>query len=237
MISQMNFIRRAFPRYHEYGNAEMKALLSYLDLENALQRNGYQLLSCYLENKGNDTFCMQPLPIEAQFAPIFGMLTDDFNNDQYLDILFVGNSRSTEIINGWCDASYGGVLLGNGKGDFEFAENRKTGWWVDQDAKALIRLQSNPSIFLTSINSGHLQTYQHQRHTEAHSIFLEPDDVWAEIVWNNGSRQKYEFYYGEGYLSQSSRVFRLDSAISSIKVFDYQGNTRTLTHTENPPLK
>jgi hypothetical protein len=233
----MNFIRRAFPRYHEYGNAEMKDLLSYLDLTNTLQRNGYQLFSCYVENIGNHTFYMQPLPIEAQFAPIFGMLADDFNNDHYLDILFVGNTQSTEIINGWCDASYGGVLLGNGKGDFEFAENRKTSWWIEEDAKALARVQGNPSIFLTSINSGPLQTYQYQRHTEGHTIFLEPNDVWAEITWENGSRQKSEFYYGEGYLSQSSRVLHLDSAVSSIKIFDYQGNTRALAPTEKLLLK
>jgi hypothetical protein len=90
---------------------------------------------------------------------------------------------------------------------------------------------------LTSINSGPLQTYQYQRHTEGYTIFLEPNDVWAEITWENGSRQKYEFYYGEGYLSQSSRVLHLDSAVSAIKIFDYQGNTRLLTHTQKPPQK
>ncbi len=229
MIGQMNFIRRAFPRYNQYGNAEMKALLSYLNLEDAILLNGYQLSSCYLENKGNNAFNMKPLPIEAQFAPIFGMLTDDFNKDQYLDILFVGNSQSTEIINGWCDASYGGLLLGDGTGNFEFTENRNTGWWVAGDAKALVRLQSNSPVFLASINNDTLQTYQKAHQEDTHTIFPEPGDMWAEVVWKDGSTQKYEFYQGAGYLSQSSSAFSVNkNHVASIKIFDFKGNARTI---------
>jgi hypothetical protein len=67
---------------------------------------------------GNGKFKLHALPALAQMAPIMGIVTDDFNNDGNLDILFSGNDFGNEVTDGRYDAMNGLVLSGDGKGNF-----------------------------------------------------------------------------------------------------------------------
>ncbi len=69
-------------------------------------------------DNGDGTFELQPLPIEAQFAPIYAVLADDFDGDGNTDVLVAGNQYSVPPVRGRYDASYGTLLLGDGKGGF-----------------------------------------------------------------------------------------------------------------------
>jgi len=51
-------------------------------------------------------------------------------------------------------------------------------------------------------------------------------DVRAEIVLKDGRRLIKEFYYGDSYLSQSSRTFSVEKDYESIVLIDFQGNRR-----------
>jgi hypothetical protein len=48
-------------------------------------------------NNGNGTFTLAPLPVEAQFAPIYSVLADDFDarNDDRLAIIRPSYSQRT----------------------------------------------------------------------------------------------------------------------------------------------
>ncbi len=50
------------------------------------------------------------------------------------------------------------------------------------------------------------------------------------MVYEKGEKKyKEEFYYGGGYLSQSSRVLRLNtSKVDSVAIMSYRGNQRNL---------
>jgi hypothetical protein len=91
--------------------------------------------SSYFENRGNGEFVRKILPAEAQFAPVFGMLTGDYNNDGNLDVLMAGNSYSTEASTGRYDALEGLLLLGDGKGSFTSVKSSFTGFNADNDVK------------------------------------------------------------------------------------------------------
>jgi enediyne biosynthesis protein E4 len=56
----------------------------------------------------------------------------------------------------------------------------------------------------------------------------EPYDAWAELIYADGAKQKVEFYYGAGYLAQSTRRIPVPLAVRQIVVHDTKGDTRTL---------
>ena len=68
---------------------------------------------------GNGTFEVQALPIEAQIAPVNGMVSQDVNNDGFLDVILIGNDYGNEIFTGRLDAQTGLVLIGDGNGNFK----------------------------------------------------------------------------------------------------------------------
>jgi hypothetical protein len=42
--------------------------------------------------------------------------------------------------------------------------------------------------------------------------------------------KKVEFYYGSGYLSQSTRGIVVPSTVTTMKIYDYSGNERILEY-------
>jgi hypothetical protein len=79
------------------------------------------------------------LPAEAQFAPVFGLLTGDYNGDGNLDVLIAGNSDATEASTGRYDAMTGLLLAGDGKGNFKSVNSAATGFKADKDVKSLAK--------------------------------------------------------------------------------------------------
>src|SRR5438067_13830514 len=89
------------------------------------------------EKRGCATFALRSLPLAAQIAPIFGMVTGDYDGDGNLDALLIGNSHAVDPQAGWDDASVGAVLLGDGKGQFRYISGAASGFYVGGDAKAV----------------------------------------------------------------------------------------------------
>ncbi len=48
----------------------------------------------------------------------------------------------------------------------------------------------------------------------------------AELTFKNGTKEQREFYYGSGYLSQSSRVCPIPEGVVSVTFTTYTGETR-----------
>ncbi|MEO0334384.1 MAG: RNA-binding protein, partial [Bacteroidota bacterium] len=132
------------------------------ELAEATVLESIMMTSSYLENLGNNTFSISPLPIHTQIAPITDMSITDVNQDGNLDVLAVGNSYAPDTQHGWFDASIGWVLLGDGKGGFRPARLSETGFHVDPDAKAILPLNqaSGQYAWIIASNSDSLQMYQ-----------------------------------------------------------------------------
>ena len=94
LIAQLNFTRKRFPRYHDYAVVKFENLFTEEELEGALQVEVKTLETSYIENLGDGKFRIKPLPLPAQMAPIYGISTEDINNDGLPDILLTGNRRT-----------------------------------------------------------------------------------------------------------------------------------------------
>jgi enediyne biosynthesis protein E4 len=155
MIKQIAAMRGRFASYKDFAEATFDKSFTKNELKDAFLLKATCFESCYFENKGNGNFEKHPLSIEAQFAPINGILIEDFDKDGHLDALLAGNSYGTEPTTGRYDAGTGLLLKGDGKGHFTTLNSQKTGFVADKDIRSLakIRLKDKSNLILVGNNS------------------------------------------------------------------------------------
>ena len=227
IIAQMNTIRRRFPRYKDYAQIKFDQVFTKEELKGALKLSATHLKTTYLENLGNGKFRIKELPIEAQMAPVLGILVEDFNGDLYPDILLVGNRRDSELLSGYLDGSMGLMLMGNGDGTFMPVPINKSGFFTPEDARSIVKImRGDQPVYLVGCNNERLKAFSPTAYGPL--VNLQPNDQFAKITTNTGAVTKIEFYYGAGYLSQSSRTLAISNAYKEIEIIDFEGKRRIL---------
>jgi hypothetical protein len=210
----------------------MNDLWTAQDREGAIKKTANYLQSSYIENKGNGKFLIRALPVEAQTAPVFGMIGEDVDGDGNLDLLLVGNDYGMEPYSGRHDAFNGLFMKGDGKGNFKPLSVSESGFFVKGDGKGLARIHTakDEDIFLATQNQDSVLIYVKTGDSDKNQkwIDLKPDDFYADIIYKDGRKRRVEFYYGSTYLSQSSRKFPIDKNAAKITITNFKGAKREL---------
>jgi hypothetical protein len=223
--------RNKYISYHQYGDATIFDVLTTDDLKDALVLDANCMESSYIENLGGGKFSIKPLPTLAQVSPVNGIVVSDLNNDNNLDLLLAGNDFGNEVFAGRFDASIGSVLIGDGKGGFDVVPSSKSGFYVPGDAKSLVKLygSSGNEIFIASQNRDSLCAFvKTANKLPVHT--LSSNDRWADVEFNDGRKQRVEFYFGSGYLSQSTRKFTLPAGVKQYNIYDHKGSSRKISN-------
>jgi enediyne biosynthesis protein E4 len=223
--------RRQFNKYKGYSTSTLETLLSENDRKDAFWLEGNYASSSYIKNEGNGKFTIEALPMEAQFSPVNGLIAQDITGDGFTDIVAIGNDYGNEVFIGRRDASTGLVLAGDGKGHFTSLPSSGTGFYVPGDAKALVNLHTPvKELIIASQNRDSLLVFSPRIGS---TTYLTPDitDTYAILTDATGKQQKVEFYYGRGYLSQSSRQVAIPSTITEVKVYNSAGSSRIVKTT------
>jgi hypothetical protein len=223
LIDQINSMRARFRTYTDYANATFEQSFTPEELAAAYVVCAERFQSSYLENLGQGKFKITSLPLEAQFSPVYGMVTCDYNADGNLDVLAVGNSYSPEVISGRDDASIGLYLQGDGNGNFQPVRVEDSGFLADNDSKGMAQLiaANGRELVIVGNNSNRVRAYATRNKGKYYRAGK--DDAYALVTLSNGKVFKHEFYFGSTYLSQSSRTLRLDLPVVSFVVFDSKG--------------
>jgi hypothetical protein len=229
LIRQINAMRGRFRTYTDYAQVTFRETFLKEELDDAYVVKSETFASSYLANLGNGKFKLMPLPKMAQIAPIYGTIVGDYNNDNHLDILAVGNFYSGEVFSGQYDASIGWFLAGDGNGNFNPINSRESGFFVKGDAKSIVNLKSDQQEFiLVGINNGPVTVLEYDR--PSHSIYYPKRNEVAGIIgFPDGSVQRFEFVQSSGYLSQPSRALSIPSNAIFLKIIDYKGNQREIS--------
>ena len=233
MSKQLNRFNEIYLEHKEFGRATIQDVMSKLpDATQLLLKANFQMTS-YVENLGNGEFEITPLPPEAQLAPVFAILTDDFTGDGFPDILLTGNDYGNEIREGRYDALNGLLLRGDGQGNFHPLPMQESGIIIPGDGKSLIRLSApDGSLLVVSAqNRGPLELFHSS--IPYKSIALAPGDCAAVVHLDDGRSCREELYYGDSYLSQSGRRLWVPSSAQSVEVITYNGETRLVTMRKN----
>jgi hypothetical protein len=228
LLKQINAMRKKFPSYKSYATATMDQVLSDTDRKNALILEANDFESALLRNDGNGQFTLIPLPKEAQFSMINGMVADDFDGDGNLDLVMNGNDYGTEVTIGRYDAFNGLLLAGDGQNGFRSESILQSGIFIPGNGKALVKLRgiNNQYLLAASQNRGPLKLFRLKKNLKI--IQLAPMDVKALIRYKNGKTLLQEFYYGSSFLSQSGRFIEVNDQVSSVEVTDSKGVQRKI---------
>jgi hypothetical protein len=115
-------LRSRYVAYSSFGASRIEDILPAAELKEAKVLEARVFASSIAVNDGKGRFTLRPLPPEAQFAPVYASLADDFDGDGRLDLLLAGNFYGVTPVRGRYDASYGLLLRGTGDGRFEPAD-------------------------------------------------------------------------------------------------------------------
>ena len=170
-------IEYRFATYAAYGNTPFHSAFTEDELKDVLHLDCKMMQSVILENIEGKEFKIHELPNEAQFAPVFGSLLDDFNGDNKLDIMLVGNSKEPDRMAGYYDASFGDILINNGDFTWTPLGPSQSKFIADGDQRAMAKINVNGSpIYLTSENDGYLKAFTVAK--RAASSFSQRGDDW-----------------------------------------------------------
>ncbi len=227
-VEQIPALKRRFLTYKDFGNATMQDIFSDVELKDAVKLQASNFANSYIENLGKGKFKLHALPVMAQLAPVYAVVTDDFNQDGNLDIAINGNDFGTETGNGRYDALNGLVMLGDGKGAFTPLSILQSGLYIPGDGKALIKCRGidNNYLLAASQNNGPVKIFSSK--SKLKIISLSPNDKYCMYSFKNGKKRKEELYNGQSYLSQSTRFILSGEIVSSIEITNSNGEKRSI---------
>ena len=127
MVKLMPTLRAKFTSYKAFGASRVQDILPPDEIAKATRLTARTFVSSVAIADGQGHFTLKPLPVEAQFSPLYASLAHDFDGDGVMDLLVGGNFRGAPPILGQSDASYGQLLHGVGDGTFTAVDMTRSG--------------------------------------------------------------------------------------------------------------
>ncbi len=161
LTMQIPSLRKKYQKYHDYKEQTVRDIFGQELVDRSLKRNVHILETSYLENNGDGTFNLSPLPSPAQFSPTYGLLVDDFDYDGKLDILLGGNLYGAKPEVGRYDANYGLLLKGNGDNTFQPVYSKNSGFKVIGEIRDINTINVHgKKLVLVAKNNAEIQVFE-----------------------------------------------------------------------------
>ena len=161
LINQVNSFSSKFPDYNSYAVLEERNILTVLNISECDSLTVTNFQSTVFLNDGKGNFINIPLPVQAQFSPVYSIYSTDINGDKYPDMILGGNQSNTRVSTGKFDALYGLVLIGKGDGHFSPMDPVRSGIKVIGDIRAITGLQNRYGQYiLFALNNGETILYR-----------------------------------------------------------------------------
>ena len=161
LIGQIPSMKKKFVTYQAFAATPFSDYFTPQELSGSDTLSASMMETIYLENDGKGNFEMRSLPMEAQFSPVYAIASADVNGDGNLDIITGGNFTQARVSTGQCDANYGIILLGDGKGSFSTLDPTRSGLKIRGDVRdiCLINLKG-ADYMLVGRNGDALKVYR-----------------------------------------------------------------------------
>jgi len=129
LIQAVPQLRSRYPTYRSFGASRIEDIVPGKTLRQVPVLRAETFASAIALNQGDGggTFTIRPLPVEAQFAPVYASLAGDFDGDSAIDVIVAGNFYGVTPVRGRYDASYGLLLKGLGGGSLESVDMERSG--------------------------------------------------------------------------------------------------------------
>ena len=158
-------VEAAFPSFHDFAAATLADVVGGQALKDAVELTVNIVDSVVLRNDGRGHFGVEPLPIQAQTAPGFGVVLTDLDADGLCDVYLVQNLYSPRRQIGRMDGGISVLLLGQEDGSLATVSSQHAGLVVPGDAKSVVSADVNsdgwPDLVL-GVNNAPAMVFEHQ---------------------------------------------------------------------------
>ena len=115
-----------------------------------------------INNLGNQ-FTLEYLPFEAQLSPIYSILSENFNNDDYDDIIIGGNITTVKPEFGINNGSFSLLLLGMKDSKFKSLNSKESGLFVKGEVRDIIKMKVNKrDNYIFAVNNSKLKIFKNE---------------------------------------------------------------------------
>ena len=162
LVKQIPSLSAKFKKFDDYKDATIEDIFSPEVLQKTIKLNARIMESCVMMNSGKGTFRLTPLPVEAQFSPVYAINAGDFDHDGICDIILGGNQYRAKPETGIYDASYGLLLKGNTNGKWQSVSSLKSGIFTKGEIRDMKILNINGNHFIAvARNNDNFQFYKY----------------------------------------------------------------------------
>lgn len=153
---QMPHLKAKIKSYQDFANRDIEGIVGP-GIKSALHYKVTEFRSGAFINEGNGKFNFKPFDNYVQLFPVNSIIFEDFNGDGNKDMLLAGNNYQSEVETTRADAGRGALLLGDGKGGYNYVNHLKSGFFADKDVRdmALVKLGKDRIVFVANNNAAH----------------------------------------------------------------------------------
>ncbi|PYO34452.1 MAG: hypothetical protein DMD74_10690 [Gemmatimonadetes bacterium] len=154
LIRALPYLKARYLNYKNYARQTVTDIFSPAELAGAIVKQARTFATALARNNGDGSFTLVPLPLEAQLAPVYGILARDLDGDGKPDLLLAGNFDGVKPEIGRMSASYGLLLRGDGTGRFAPVRAAESGFFVPGQARDIqtIRTRQGELVVVTRNN-------------------------------------------------------------------------------------
>jgi len=154
LIRSLGFLKDRYTNYTMYAKQTLTDVIPKKELEAAVEKKANTFATSLVKNNGDGSFTLVPFPLEAQIAPVYGILATDIDGDGKTDLLMAGNFDGVKPEIGKMSAGYGVFLRGDGSGHFTAVRELESGFFVPGQARDIQRVRTrNGYIYIVSRNN------------------------------------------------------------------------------------
>ncbi len=161
MVRQLPYLKKRFPSHAAYAGKQITEIFTAEELNKAVVKKAYTFASTVFYGNQDGIFQARQLPTEAQFAPVYAIMVDDFDSDGFKDLLLSGNFYGVPPQLGRYDASYGTLLKGDGTGGFTSVSAWNSGLSLTGQVRDMVSLAwRGKSVLIFAKNNDRIQVYE-----------------------------------------------------------------------------
>jgi hypothetical protein len=142
LLDQISMMRTRFTDYKSYSDATIKEIFTKEELEDVKHLQANYLQTAYLESATDGLLHEKQLPAQAQYSPVYTITMLDYDKDGNADLLLCGNINHARLRFGKYDANYGVLLKGDGKGNFSYINQQRSGFNIWGDVRSVVNINN-----------------------------------------------------------------------------------------------